>query len=66
MPLKENLFIRNSILRLAKKHNTAVWDFFKIMGGFLSVNQWHEENLISYDFLHLIIVHCFISSRLLI
>lgn len=52
-PLKENLFIRNSILRLAKKHNAAVWDLFKIMGGFMSVDQWSNANLVSYDFLHL-------------
>lgn len=51
-PLRENLYIRNVILKLAKNYNAAVWDFFKIMGGLTSVNKWHEADLVSFDFLH--------------
>lgn len=50
--LKENLLIRNKILRLAKSNNCAVWDFFKVMGGLGSVNNWFTSGLIAQDYLH--------------
>ncbi len=50
--LTENLLIRNKILRLAKRNNCAVWDFFKVMGGLGSVNNWFESGLIAQDYLH--------------
>ena len=50
--LRENLSIRNRILRLAKYHNCAVWDFFNVMGGLGSVNDWYKSGLCSRDYLH--------------
>ena len=50
--MKENIVIRNSILKLAKKHNASVWDFFNIMGGYGSINNWYEAKLASSDRLH--------------
>lgn len=51
--LIENLSIRNSILKLAKENNCAVWDFFNVMGGLGSINKWHKNKLTAADFLHL-------------
>lgn len=50
--LKENLLIRNRILRLAKSNNCAVWDLFNVMGGLGSVNSWYENKLTAKDYLH--------------
>lgn len=51
--LKENLAVRRVILKLAKKHDCAVWDFFNIMGGLGAINNWYAANLTAADFLHL-------------
>ena len=50
--MKENIVIRNAILKLAKQHNASVWDFFNIMGGYGSINKWYEAKLCSADRLH--------------
>lgn len=51
--LKENLAVRRVIIKLAEKHNCAVWDFFNIMGGLGSISNWYAANLTAADFLHL-------------
>ena len=52
-PLTENILIRKAILKLAKKNNCGVWDFFNIMGGLGSINHWYANKLTAEDFLHL-------------
>ena len=52
-PLTENILIRKSILKLAKKYNCGVWDFFNVMGGLGSINHWYANNLTTEDFIHL-------------
>ncbi|MBU0765237.1 MAG: hypothetical protein KJ607_10430, partial [Bacteroidetes bacterium] len=43
---------RDIIFKLAKLHNCAVYDFYRIMGGFDSVARWYEEGLSAHDKLH--------------
>ncbi|NLJ06537.1 MAG: hypothetical protein GX437_02585 [Sphingobacteriales bacterium] len=38
---------------LADKHHAAVWDFYMLMGGFGSINQWNKNGLTNADRLHL-------------
>lgn len=51
--IRENLVIRKVLLKLAKKHNCAFWDFFKVMGGVGSINKWRSNQLASKDMIHL-------------
>ena len=40
------------ISELAKKYNMAVWDFYSIMGGFASSNDWYKNGLMPRDRIH--------------
>jgi len=40
------------IYELAKKYNAAVWDLYKIMGGFNSSQIWYDYHLMKYDRIH--------------
>ncbi|MCB0478071.1 MAG: hypothetical protein KDC84_07905 [Crocinitomicaceae bacterium] len=42
----------NAILAIAKKYNCVVWDFFEIMGGLGSAQDWYENKLMPYDRIH--------------
>lgn len=44
--------VRESMLKLAKKHNAAVWDLFYIMGGLSSMQTWEANGLAKKDKVH--------------
>lgn len=41
-----------AFLELGKKYNAAVWDFFDIMGGLKSMQQWQNQNMAQKDKIH--------------
>ncbi|MBC8043245.1 MAG: hypothetical protein IAF08_07350 [Rhizobacter sp.] len=49
---KNAVVVREVMLRLAKKHNAAVWDLFNVMGGLGSINQWKKIGLAKKDRIH--------------
>ncbi len=51
--IKGSLLARKTIIALAKKHNCAIWDFLKIMGGVNSIEQWLANGLGNADKVHL-------------
>lgn len=40
------------IMALARKYHMAVWDFYEIMGGLGSSNQWYQNKLMPRDRIH--------------
>mgnify|MGYP002777126385 CR=1 FL=1 len=44
--------VRDAMIKLAKLHNGAVWDFFEIMGGFDSIRTWEAYDLARADRIH--------------
>ncbi len=40
------------IHEIAQKYQMAVWDFYKIMGGFGSSNKWYQQKLMPLDRVH--------------
>ena len=46
--------VRTSMLKLAKKHNAAVWDLFEVMGGLGSIKDWITAGLANSDKIHLL------------
>lgn len=51
---KGNISARKSIIELAAKYNCAVWDWFSVMGGLGSVENWYRAGLANKDKLHLL------------
>ncbi|GAB4329541.1 MAG: GDSL-type esterase/lipase family protein [Flammeovirgaceae bacterium] len=49
----ENDKARNVLIDLGKDLGFAVWDFYKIMGGFKSIDKWVKHQLAQKDMLHL-------------
>jgi lysophospholipase L1-like esterase len=45
--------VRESMLRLAKKYNGAVWDTYGVMGGLGSVKKWQAAGLAQSDRVHM-------------
>lgn len=43
---------RDALIRLAKRHNAAVWDLFNVMGGLGSFKKWHNAKLAKKDRVH--------------
>jgi len=43
---------RDVILRLAQRHNAAVWDLFEVMGGLRSFAYWQQAKLAKRDRVH--------------
>ena len=43
---------QQAFMELGKKHNAAVWDFFDIMGGLKSMEQWENQNMAKKDKIH--------------
>ena len=41
-----------AFMELGKKHNGAVWDFFDIMGGLRSMQDWQDEGIAQKDKVH--------------
>ncbi|MEO0341350.1 MAG: GDSL-type esterase/lipase family protein, partial [Bacteroidota bacterium] len=44
--------IRQQLIAAAQKHQTAYWDFYRIMGGQGSIRQWKSMDLAYHDFIH--------------
>ncbi len=49
---KNGLVVRESMLKLAKEMNLAVWDFFTVMGGLESMEIWMKHGLGKSDRVH--------------
>ena len=43
---------QQAFMELGKKHNAAVWDFFDIMGGLQSMEQWENQSMAKKDKVH--------------
>lgn len=52
-PNRNAIQVRETMVRLAEKHNGAVYDFFGIMGGLGSIKKWQNESLAAHDKIHL-------------
>ena len=46
------LLAEEAFMELGKKHNGAVWDFFDIMGGLRSMQDWQGEGIAQNDKVH--------------
>ncbi len=44
--------VEESMLKLARKHDTGVWDMFEVMGGLNSVVLWEKNKLAQRDKIH--------------
>ncbi len=49
---QNGLLAEEAFLELGKKHNCAVWDFFDIMGGLRSMQDWQNEGMAQKDKVH--------------
>jgi len=49
---RNGIKVQESMYRLAKKYNAAVWDMFEIMGGLNSVVGWQKSYLARRDKVH--------------
>jgi lysophospholipase L1-like esterase len=49
---QNGMVAEKAFLELGKKHNCAVWDFFDIMGGLRSMQDWQDEGLAQKDKVH--------------
>jgi lysophospholipase L1-like esterase len=52
MPNKKVAVVRKNIIKVAKEFNLAFWDFYTIMGGKESIEDWYKMNLTGEDKLH--------------
>ena len=43
---------QQAFMELGKKHHAAVWDFFDIMGGLQSMEQWEKQDMAKKDKVH--------------
>ncbi|MCL2100464.1 MAG: GDSL-type esterase/lipase family protein [Fibromonadales bacterium] len=43
---------KRAFYQLAKEHKAGVWDFFSLMGGLSSMQQWEEAELAKVDKMH--------------
>ena len=44
--------VRESMIRVAKEENAAVWDLFEIMGGLDAIRLWDSFGLAASDRIH--------------
>lgn len=51
-PNKNTARQREEIIKLAKKYQCGVWDFYGFMGGLGSSNTWKTEGLMKSDYVH--------------
>jgi lysophospholipase L1-like esterase len=52
-PNKNAELVRETMIKLAKKHGGAVWDMYGIMGGLGSIKTWQKHRLAKSDKIHL-------------
>jgi lysophospholipase L1-like esterase len=52
-PNKNALEAKKAMVRLAEKHNGALWDLHSIMGGLGSIKQWESKGMAKKDLVHL-------------
>ncbi len=50
---RSNESARQAVFQLAEEAGAAVWDFYAVMGGFLSIDKWHTARLAQRDKVHL-------------
>ena len=46
------LIAEEAFMELGRKHDGAVWDFFDLMGGLRSMQQWQNEGIAQADKVH--------------
>jgi len=46
------IFVNQNIIKSSQDLNLAFWDFYSIMGGKHSINEWYKKGLTSKDKLH--------------
>lgn len=51
-PNKRTAAAREAMYELMYKHNVAVWDLYKVMGGYRSMLNWQKAGLASKDRVH--------------
>jgi len=44
--------VQDSMLKMAKEHDTGVWNMYEVMGGLNSVVLWEKNNLVQRDKVH--------------
>lgn len=49
---KNVLKVRNTIIKVCKEFNLCCWDFYSIMGGAKSMNDWYNRELTGKDKIH--------------
>lgn len=49
---RNGIKVQESMVRLAKNHDSAVWDMFEIMGGLNSIVYWYKSGLAKKDKIH--------------
>jgi len=49
---KNGARVQKAMIELAKKHNAAVWDLYKVMGGHNSIAEWEAHGLAKPDKVH--------------
>lgn len=52
-PNKRVYAAKETMIKLAKKHNAGLWDMFEIMGGLGSIKTWEQNNYAKKDKIHL-------------
>lgn len=52
---KNTALVQQAMHELAEEHNGAVWDLYKIMGGFGSISVWNEVGLANKDRVHFLV-----------
>ena len=50
--IPNGLLAEEAFFELGRKHNGAVWDFFDIMGGLKSMQDWQDEGIAQKDKVH--------------
>lgn len=51
-PNKRTIMAQQAFFELGAKHHVAVWDMFKVMGGYRSINKWIKAGYARRDRVH--------------
>ena len=49
---KNTISVNENLYKVSSELNLAFWDFYTIMGGEHSINEWHKKGLTGEDKLH--------------